>query len=123
MIGIYCFTVNRSGFYADCPLIYIGQSKRLEDRIQHHVKSFENYKYYKVVSESVRRAVREYQNYSFCVLEECAFSELDSREQYYLSLCTELQRLGKLQLLNKHSAPRVEYQIENALRFLAKIRT
>lgn len=70
MIGIYKITnkINHK--------IYIGQSVRVEIRLQEHC--------YPSANGIIDKAIKKYgkDNFSFDIVEECSVAELNSREQY-----------------------------------------
>ena len=74
MIGIYKITNLITG------KVYIGQSKRCEQRFLEHKNSSSN--------EHLRNSIEKYgvENFSFEILEETLESDLDEREIYYICL-------------------------------------
>lgn len=74
MIGIYCIQNNVTGE------IYVGKSGNIEKRWEQHKQSMKTKKY------QLYAAMRTYglHNFSFSVLEECDFKNLDKREAYWI---------------------------------------
>ena len=81
MMGIYCFTNKVNGKK------YVGQSLSIESRFNSHKNCHLNERY-NGYDTKFYRALRKYgfDNFDFCVLEECSKEELNNREKYYISL-------------------------------------
>jgi len=80
MMGIYCFTNKVNGKK------YVGQSLSIESRFNSHRNCHLNERY-NGYDTKFYRALRKYgfDNFDFCVLEECSKEELNNREKYYIS--------------------------------------
>ena len=98
IMGTPCeaYPTNLCGIYLIKNLInnkiYIGQSKNIKRRIQEHLRSAQPEKY-SIKSERdlktpIHLAMRKYgiENFSVNVLEKCAEEQLDTEEQYWISL-------------------------------------
>lgn len=73
--GIYKLKFNN-----DDRLIYIGQSRNIEERYRHHVTHMQNQE----SSRKLNAAYAEHGNPSLEILETCDISELDVFEEYYI---------------------------------------
>lgn len=79
MIGIYKITnkINNK--------VYIGQSKNIEQRWKEHIRHSKDE--YNKNKPYIHRAINKYgkDNFTFEVIEECRFEDLDEKERYYIA--------------------------------------
>lgn len=84
MIGIYKWTnlINNK--------VYIGQSVNIMARKAEHIKLAKNENY----TTNIAKAIRKYgiENFNFEVIEECLYTELDTKEEYYINYYDSLNK-------------------------------
>lgn len=108
MVGIYKFQNKTNG------KIYIGQSKDVEKRKQQHFEHAFNVKRHDYDC-IFHRAIRKHgiDNFEFKILEQCASSDLNEKEQYYIQQYNSVMPNGYNMTLGGYSAMGTKLSLED----------
>ena len=81
MIGIYKITNSLTGKH------YIGQSNNIERRLVEHKSGTQ------LIDKEIQRLGEE--NFTFEIIEECSLTDLNEREEYWITYYNSFHRRGQ----------------------------